>query len=1413
MKKFLLSILLIFGFIVLYANEPGGSNGFIPNGGQWHPQVLYRMSIPNGAMFLENGGFSYTFYDGSLFAEHHLKEIKDVPEKIKTHTVRVKLEGALQHGSLNAEQGSVTRYNYYLGNDQTKWASGLQAFQTVTYPEVYPGTDLKFYLTKNRVKYDFILEPGANPASIRMNYQGAESVVIREGKLWVKTSLGDITEQAPVAWQTNGVEKIPVRCNFVQNEDGTIGFETETLHPAYNLIIDPQIVFATYSGSIDDNWGFTATNDNEGNGYAAGVVFGANFQTTTGAAQENFGGGTVDIGVIKYNPTGTQALYITYLGGNRSEFPHSLIVNEFNELLMFGSTGSANFPTTSGAYSSTFMGGTSTGFSIMTMPNGSDIFISRFSVNGDILLASSLVGGTKNDGLNVGNNNDLVRNYADQTRGALWVDADNNVYVGTSTLSDDFPGTTGRFQATYGGGGQDGIVLKMNGNLSKLLWASYLGGEASDGIFYLTVDNDMSVVVTGGTRSNNFPVSTNAWKKTFGGGVEPDGFVTKLDSSGTQMIASTYVGTAQYDQSYIAGTDHTDNIYLFGQTSSTGTDFVVNSPIAVAGGNQFIIKFSPMLDQVVWSTTFGKATGRPDISPTALLVDVCDKIYVCGWGGYLNGPFGASISGLVTTPGAIKNVTDGNDFYLYVINSQASTLEYASFFGGNLSRDHVDGGTSRFDKKGIIYQAICASCGGYDDLPVTPGAYSPTNNSSNCNNALIKIDLESPIVISSFVLSNPDGVNLSAPVGCAPFNVKFKNTSINATLFTWKINGEVVSSDKDLIHLFNNSGTYEITLIVNSSASCNVFDTSAMTLTVFAAIESSLSDLKACKGTQVRLGPEGLDDPYYTFNWTPTIGLDNPKGRRPKLNASVDTTYRLVVSMGACTDTLFQKIHIEGSRIDLAALGLCQGDTTSIGITEPAPDSTIFSWSPTGSLSNPAVFNPKAFPGVTTTYRMLMQKEGQVCPDTVVQRIDVGQGSRSTLPVAKACLGDSIQMGPNPALPNAVSATWSPASGLSNPAVQNPKAIATVSKDYVLVLAKTGCNDTLEQRLEVSGQVLPDFTLVEACMGDSAQIGFVNPLAGTGISYTWLPASQYSNNAAYNPMVLIDGDHTYTLVVGWPLPGCEDTLEAPVKALLDPFNAGADVTACPGLPASIGIPDQSGQYTYAWSPASLAVTPQSAATMVQVTEATWFYLLRTPAGTTPGCKGVDSLLVSLEEQPIAGFGMAIIPACNELGVQLIDSSQSASDISWMLGEVVLNGQDAPFLHVPYGDSLQITQIAINGVCRDSLLKAEKLKNIEDYYKLQDVNAFSPNGDGKNDCFSPALQPLSNGTADTTFVECSTLLIFNRWGDKLFDSEQEQAAACWDGRSSGGNEVPEGVYYFSYSFKGVVQTGYVHLRRN
>ena len=1248
MQRFFRISLLIFCFTVssnILATS-GYQNGFIPNLGQWPQQVEYRMAIPNGAVFLEKNAITYALYNGEQVAALHGKshdhqgEETNHPALIDHHALRMHFLGNHMVEPQAVHPGA-TKFNYYHGNDRHKWASGLSAYQEVLYNDFYDHTNLRVYSNEQGLKYDFIVRSGGNPSAIAFEYQGADQIGMKNGNLILKTSLGEIVEMAPVAWQIIDGNKNFVPCSF-QLENGIVRFQTENYNPDHELVIDPQIVFATYSGSSDDNWGFTATYDNGGNGYSGGIAFGANFPVTVGAYQVPFGGGQIDIGILKYSPDGSNALFITYIGGSDMELPHSMIVNEYDELLVYGTTGSADFPVTNGAYSNDFQGGPPTSFEngFISINNGLDLFVIRLSNDGSSLLASTFVGGTGNDGLNSAV--ELVPNYADEIRGSLWVDSDNNVYVGTSTESADFPVSPDAIQPIFGGGNQDGVILKLDGNLSTLKWATFLGGQSNDGIFYLTVDRDENVIVTGGTVSQNFPTTSNAYQASSLGDV--DGFVSKIDSSGTSLIASTFITSSVYDQSYIVGTDNTNHVYIFGQTGALGNEYILNSPVAVSGGNQFLTKLSPDLSERVWSTTFGNATGQPDIAPTALLVDVCDKIYVTGWGGQINS-FGTTTAGLVTTPDAFQSTTDGNDFYLYVIDNQAQTLEYASFLGGNGSLDHVDGGTSRFDRKGVIYQSICAGCGGLSDLPVTPGAYSPTNNSSNCNNALVKFDFESPITVSAFV-------NANDPVGCAPYEVNFENTSVNADVFSWQLGGIEIGTNQNLTYTFQTSGVYEVVLIASSSQTCNESDTVSITITVLSSLQGNLPTLEGCVGQELTIGPDNYTDPYYTFQWTPAINLSDDGVKKPTLTVDTNTEYTLIVSIGTCRDTLIQQVN-----------------------------------------------------------------------------------------------------------------------------------------------ATVGSNTTLDP--------------ISPCISDTVQIGLTSPVANA-TSYSWTPATDLSASNIYNPDFYVNDDASLTLTVTLEN-GCVDTFNLEIDSRSDSIDAGPDVGACSDEPAQIGLPDLQNNYNYTWSPSVGLSATNISNPIATVSDTTQYTLVRVPKPGVSGCPGTDLLTVNIVPKPTALFGVDISGDCTGVSVQVSDSSSDYLKLDWFVNNNINIEGSNPVFTFPYSDTLKITLIASNGECRDTISYSEYIKGLKDFYKENTVNAFSPNGDGINDCFSPALQ-LENNTVNTKFLPCSDVIVYDRWGIKIFDSSTEGNNSCWDGKNQAGEEMPEAVYFYVYIYEAEQREGFVHLKR-
>ena len=204
---------------------------------------------------------------------------------------------------------------------------------------------------------------------------------IIDGNLHIELSIGTVVEQKPVSFQQNGDLIRQIGVSFQQNGD-LLSYDIETFNHDQELIIDPELIFSTYSGSVSDNWGFTATYDDYGNLYSGSIVSGVYYPTTEGAFSDNFGG-VWDCAITKYSADGSQMIFSTYLGGSYSEMPHSMIVDSRGDLIVFGTTGSFNFPTTEGAYSRWFSGGTAVTYDgTVTFPHGVDMYISRFSSDG-----------------------------------------------------------------------------------------------------------------------------------------------------------------------------------------------------------------------------------------------------------------------------------------------------------------------------------------------------------------------------------------------------------------------------------------------------------------------------------------------------------------------------------------------------------------------------------------------------------------------------------------------------------------------------------------------------------------------------------------------------------------------------------------------------------------------------------------------------------------------------------------------------------------------------------------------------------------------------------------------------------------------------------------------------------------------
>jgi hypothetical protein len=842
---------------------------FIENKNQWDPGVDFAARVPGGRVFLSPTGFSLYLFESEKLDEHYDHVHDNVNEAtgqveheqlMKGHHVSFSFLQASSSGKPIAANRSAEYYNFFLGHDPDRWGTGAYAYETITYPGVYAGIDLRISSVGKNLKYDFIVAPDADPDQIFVSVDGADELYLSDGQLHIRTSVGDLLEQQPYTYQVIDGVVCTVPSEFRLNGNALSFYFPEGYDTCYELIIDPLLIFSTFSGSTADNWGSTATPGESGNLYSSGITnhinVGGTFPATLGAFQTNYGG-NYDIAILKYDSIGSKMLYASYLGGSSNESPHSLIVDEATgDLLVLGTTSSSNFPVTSQAFQKTYQGGTPQPTNAFEYPAGSDIIVSRINITGRVMRASTYLGGSGNDGLSP-LNSPLVRNYGDDLRGDIITDDSGHVYISSVTNSVNFPAVNS-FSTTYQGGQTDAVVVKLSQDLSTVVWSAFLGGNAADAAHSIKIGPDKLLCLAGGTTSPNFPTTAGVYQAGYAG--NGDGWIAKLADDGSGIVASTFTGTGNYDQVYFVDLSVSGDVFVYGQT--TGNFPITSGTYRNANSGQFVQSLKGDLSALNFSTVFGSGIGIPNISPTAFMVSECDRLYMTGWGGAINisrGYWNSTTRNMPITSDALQKTTQGSDFYFIVFNGDASELLYATYLGGNSSTIHVDGGTSRFDRSGIVYHAVCAGCGGgFDDFPTTAGAWSRTNNSLNCNNAAFKFDLSSlraRLQTNSADFKSP-GINKV----CYPDRIRFQNTSTGGKIFEWDLGDGTRITRNDtasVLHLYEQAGTYRIKLKAIDINTCQGVDSVFTTIQVFRSDMKAQADDAICAGTSYTLTATG----------------------------------------------------------------------------------------------------------------------------------------------------------------------------------------------------------------------------------------------------------------------------------------------------------------------------------------------------------------------------------------------------------------------------------------------------------------------------------------------------------------------------------------------------------------------------
>lgn len=1232
----------------------------IPNQGQWDEQAAYRIRLRGGNVWLEQQAFTYHFFDfpedhGVPHAHHGEGSQRELGHVFKAHFVGSQADASIDPGLIYPEY-----HNYFLGNDPQKWASKVPLYGLVTYRDLYADVDLRVYGIGDNMKYEFVVAAGADPDLIRVAYEGIQPELTEEGELVFTTSIRTLREQPPLVYQEINGKKELVEARF-RLEKNVVSYEFPDGYDAsHPLIIDPTLVFSTYTGSFSDNWGFTATYDTAGHAYGGGIQFGptsgSGYPTTVGAYDQGFNGGQTDVTVAKFSPNGNQMLYSSFIGGSNADQPHSMIVNSQNQLIIMGRTNSTNFPAING---------------FDTNPGGNfDIFVARMSEDGTALLNSTFLGGSGDDGVNGSPTSSTYTatkyNYGDDSRGEVIVDEQDFVYVAAPTQSTDFPVSPGAFQTNYANN-QDGVVIKLSPDLTTRSWATYFGGSNADAIHTLKLDANHNVYIAGGSNSA-LPTTGGAIFGNLQGNT--DGFIARLSANGSALQRCTYLGTSAYDQVYLMDIDEDGDVYVVGQTLG---NFPVISPASgqVYEDNnapQFVTKMNPNLTNIIFSTTFGTANANfPNISPTAFLVDVCDNLYITGWGGATNSVTGSPNQGntnnMPLTNDAYDSSTDGSDFYLIVLDRDAQNLVYGSYFGSQQVADHVDGGTSRFDKTGVVYHAVCAGCGGSSTFPTTPGVVSTTNNSTNCNLAVFKLAFDLAGVEAEFTPLDANGQPIVSIEGCAPLFVDFENdsyegaTPTNVSYFwDFGVNGDN-STDYEPTYLYEQAGVYEVMLIITDSASCNISDTTFRTITVVPPPDVDAGpDQTTCPGDTITLLSQTSASAY---QWSPSafvIGDPNQAQVEVFVPSTIDFILTITDSVG-CTASDTVRISTENALTVIADedLEICRGGSAQLGVSVSGNRGPITSylWTsvPAGAqISDPTIPDPLVVDLDTTTLFIIQVEDSLGCTGT--DTIEIAVYEVFTLEDTFLCRGDSLEI----LTSNGVSFTWSPDDGtISATDIASPTVWPTQTSTYTVEATSIdGC-------ISIKDVVVEVLDLPTAEAGDDAEycIGGSTQLSGTGgIGFQWTPDLTLSDDTIFNPVANPDSTTRFFLTVT-DSAGCQDTDSVLVTVHpLPNIDAGEDQTICEQDTAQLNA---SGGITYEWSPVIGLSNPSIANPSAFPTD-TISYIVN--ALDENSCQNSDTVTIFVAPKPITD--VSGINLCTEEYIEL--TATGGESYIWNTGD-------------------------------------------------------------------------------------------------------------------------------------------------
>ena len=709
---------------------------FIENRGQWEGDFRYRVKTEAMTVFVGDEGWTFTIDEFRETPAEDLFAVDGrgvVREHVRGVAVRMRFGGGRAE-RIVPEMPAPGLHNFFLGSDPSRWRTDVPHFDELRLVGAWSGIDVATRVDGGNFKYDVLAAPGADLSEAIIEVDGAERMSLdQDGGLRIETALGTVRQPAPIAWQVAADgRRVLVPCSYVRLDARRFAFSAPERDDRLPLVIDPPLIFGTYLlGPTDEPIAMAV--DGGGATTLVGETYSATFPATPGAYDVTYGGGgDGNDGFVAQLAAGGGALvFATFLGSATEEDTATgVAIGATGEVTVIGVTRASNFPTTPGAFDTTYNGGSSVG----------DGFVTRLTAAGNALVYSTFLGGGAND-----------------SPSSLVLHSSGAAVVAGATRSLNFPTTPGAYDPSANipgsSGSNDAFVSALLPNGSGLICSTLLGGTADDYVTAIALDATGAVTVVGGTYSANFPVSAGAYSVTYSG--YSDGFVARLSAGLSTLDYATFLGSGSYDTLSYVALDGSGAVVVAGHVINNFAPPFPTTPAAFdttpdGFTDAVVAKLTPNGTALIFSTFLGGA----DVEYLSSVgLDAAGAVIVAGR---------TESDDFPVTPGAFVTPPSifGADVFATRVAADGSTLLHSARFGGS---SHELTRAAALDASGTAYIVGQTSS---TDFPTTPGVLHPTPIYGS-STFVVAIQLSCPFALSLAAGGSVGGFSLTNVCGSA----------------------------------------------------------------------------------------------------------------------------------------------------------------------------------------------------------------------------------------------------------------------------------------------------------------------------------------------------------------------------------------------------------------------------------------------------------------------------------------------------------------------------------------------------------------------------------------------------------------------------------------------------------------------